>query len=489
MRFKYAILMFFIALAFASANENERRVMTPHALTFAQAADLAVAASVDLRHSLASQSLMEKTWAWGARAYFPQFGINISENDRLQQIGADSFMKNYGLSLDQLIWDGGKISMSRKLEKMELNLSSKKLDRMADTIAESAISAYRSVLSSRAVLKIKKDALSILQEQRKILNEEVMLGLALAVDLSSADISIADAKIDIFSLEIDLEEMEKQFLEILGIDYMPILAEKVDIYRAGAFSSGTAAFPSGTSAFFSANAAAALAKEQNPDLIEARYSVTKKQMELKYISNSWIPSLRLTGNFSLSGQQYPLTRYNWSVGISVDFTSPWLQNRFAGQTGWEPSSDGKNDRTALIQTSLTPLPDPASRFNKDQAKLALALEQEKYQTIYERIGRTAAVALEKCGFAEQKRILALEAVSLGAERCKVEEIKLKLGHITRLKLMEFLIEQTQREIAAVDAATALLEAERELERFLDLKPGEIFNFANSINTPTQTRRN
>ena len=467
MRIIFLLLLIFIApIVFAAENEL-------HSLTFAQAADLAVAASADLRHSRTSLALLEKTWAWGARAYFPQLGINISENDRLQQTGADSFVKNYGLSFEQLVWDGGKISMTRKLERMEIDLSSKKLDRMADEIAEAAIAAYRSVLSSRAILSIKKGALSILEEQRKILGEETALGLALPVDLAGADISIAEAKIDLLSLELDLEELEKQFLEILGIENMPILTEKVDIYRAAAFLFETAAFSS---------AAAALAKEQNPDLAEARYSIIKKQMELKYISNSWIPSLRLTGNFALTGQQYPLTRYNWSVGVTIDFSSPWLQNRFSAQTGWEPSSLGQIDRTALVQTNITPLPDPASMYGKEQAKLALALEREKYQTIFERIGRTAVIALEKCGFAEQKRILALEAASLGSERCKVEEIRLGLGHITRLKLMEIFIEQTQREIAAIEAASALLEAERELERFLDLKPGELIKFAN-------TRRN
>jgi len=478
MRVKHILLLLIIFITdTVFSNEYE-----PYSLTFSQAANLAINASVDLKHSRASQALLEKTWKWGIRAYFPQLGINISENDRLQQSGADSFVKNYGLNLEQLVWDGGKIMMSRKLEKMEIDLSLKKLDRIADEIAESAIAAYRSVLSARAILSIKKDALSILEEQRKILNEEIALGFSLPADLASANINIADAKIDIFTLELELEELEKQFVEILGIERMPILSEKVDIYRS-------AVFPSKTAIFSAAYAAAVLAKEQNPDLVEARHSIAKKQMELKYISISWIPNLRLIGNFELGGYRYPLTRYNWSVGLSIDFSSPWLQNRIGAQTGWEPSSTGKFDRTALIQTNITPLPDPSSRYKKDQAKLALSLEQEKYQIIFERIGRGTVIALEKCGFAEQKRLLALEAVDLGAERCKVEEIRMNLGQITRVKLMEILIEQTQKRISAIEAATALLEAERELERFLDLKPGELVNFASLINSSLQTRRN
>ena len=216
----------------------------------------------------------------------------------------------------------------------------------------------------------------------------------------------------------------------------------------------------------------ALAREKNPDLVEMRFSITKRKAEVKYISNSWIPTIRLAGNFGLSGQHYPLTRYNWSLGINIDFSSPWFQNRISTQAGWEPPFD----RTAMAQNSLTPLPDPAGGIGQNQAKLALALEQEKYNNLYEQIGRIAATAVEKCAFAEERRLLALDAIALGVERCRIEETRLNLGQITRLSLMETLIEQTQREITAVTAAVALLESERELERLLDLRPGELENF-------------
>jgi len=446
------------------ANDNSHG-----ALTFAQAADLALASSAELRQARSSLALREGMWKWGLRSYFPQVSLSVSENDRLQEIGADSFLKNYGVSLDQLLWDGGRTSMSRRLERMELNLLSGGLNRMALEIVDQTLSAYRTVLSSREILEIKKSALVVLEEQRRILNEEVSLGLALAVDLAGADVNLSSAKLDIISLQIDLAETERQFAEILGLDSLPVLSEKIDVNRSIVLPAPSAA---GT-----------LAKERNPDLVNTRFSLTKKQAEVKFASNSWIPSLRLAGNFGLTGQRYPLTRYNWSVGLNVDLSGPWLQSRTCAQAGWEPPYD----RTALVQNNLSLLPDPASVFGIKQAQLALALEKEKYDTLFDRIGRVAANAVEKCALAEQKRVLSLEAVKLGAEKCRIEEIRLELGHITRLELMEKLIEQTQKEISAVQAAITLLEAERELERFLDLKPGELAKFAVNSYSSTQRR--
>ncbi|WP_461247112.1 TolC family protein [Treponema sp. R6D11] len=450
----------------AAAYANDKN---PPSLTFAQAADMALAYSAELRQARSSLALREGMWRWGLRAYFPQISLSASENDRLQMIGADSFVKNYGISLDQLLWDGGRTSTARKLERMELNLLSGGLNRMSLEIVDQTLSVYRNVLSSRTILEIKKSALVVLEEQRRILNEEVLLGLALPVDLAGADVNLSSARLEIISLQLDLTEMERQFAEILGLDVLPVLSEKIDVNRS-------------ISLPF-AIAVGNLAKERNPDLTDARFSITKKQAEVKFASNSWIPSLRLTGNFSLTGQRYPLTRYNWSVGINIDLSGPWIQNRSSAQAGWEPPYD----RTAMAQNNLVLLPDPASAFGVKQAQLALALEREKYNVLFERIGRVAANAVEKCALADKKRLLALEAVRLGTEKSRIEEIKLGLGHITRLELMETLIEQTQREVSAVQAAIALLEAERELEKFLDLMPGELAKFAASAGA-TQQRR-
>ena len=432
---------------------------SPRSITFSQAADLAVSSSADLRGEYRGLKIREKAWVLGLRNYLPRLNISAQENDRLQEIGADSFLKNYGISMDQLLWDGGRLSMSRKLERMELNLYNSRLDRMADEIAEAALSAYRSVLSSREILAIRQTAIGSLEEQFAILQKEVELGLALRLDLAEAELALAEAGIEIISLKSDLVELERQFAELLGLDALPELEEKIDIHRA-------ALLPM-------AQAAVSLAEGNNPDLAEARFSVTRKQAELKFASRSWIPTFKLNGSFGLTGRYYPLSRYTWSVGLNVEFAGPWLQNTFAFQTGAESPAD----RNASLQNTASPFPDPVSSLGKKQAALALSVEQEKYALAFERTGRYAERTLERCRLTDQKRGLAVEAINMAERRYKLEEIRLGLGHITRLDLMKAHIVYTEKEIAAVESAIALLQTERELERLLDLKPGELALFA------------
>jgi outer membrane protein TolC len=427
----------------------------PPSVGFADAARMAVAASEDLKHEYAGLAIREGAWTWGIRAYFPKLSISASEDDRLSTAGPDSFLKSYSVSLDQLLWDGGRVSASRKIEKAELSLAGSQLEQTAAEIAEGAIASYRRVLSARTILEIREKAWESLEEQRRILNRELELGLVLPMDLVEADITLAEAEIEILSLRLDLSEAEQKLAEFLGLEKLPLLSEKVDIQRSPRLPSP--------------ERARSLAEAGNPDLAAAIHSVERRRVEARYAGLSWLPSVRLIGSAGLNGRQYPLTRYNWSVGVSVDFSSPWLSGSMSGSAGWEPPYD----RTAGLKSTMVPAPDPASAFSAKTASLSLALEKEKYNTAFRETGRQAERGVEKCGFLERKRAMAVKSLELEGERYRLAERKLELGKLTRVELMEARLDYAKREAAAVEAAVSLLEGERELERLLGLKPGEL----------------
>jgi outer membrane protein TolC len=453
---RFFLILWFFLTPFVPCLKAQR-LQRP--ISFADAARMAVAASEALRNEYAQQSIRETTWIWGRRAYFPRLSISAAEDDRLSEIGADSFLKNYTLNVDQLLWDGGRTVMSRRIEKTELALLETRLETMKGEIAEAAISAYRNVLSARSVLAVREAARTSLEEERFILSREVELGLALAMDLVEADITLTEAEIEILSLRMDLDEAERQFAETLGLEALPPLAEEVNIRRP-------AALPL-------AERVRSMAQERSPELQTARFSIMQKQAEVKYAAHSWLPTIRLLGGFTLSGQHYPLTRANWTLGISIDFSSPYFSGKFSAAAGREPPYD----RNAQTQSTLSPLPEPASALNVRSAKLALALEQSKYRQIFETLGRGAVYALEKCGLMDRQRKLAVESLDSAGERLRLAELRMELGQLTRIDFMEARLEYTRREIAAVEAAVALLDAERNLERLLDLYPGELASLA------------
>jgi outer membrane protein TolC len=425
------------------------------AISFEDAGRLAVASSPELKNGKAQMALKEGAWALGFRAYLPQVSIQASEDERLSLISADSFTKTYTLTLEQLLFDGGRTSMSRNIERAELVLMADNIKRSEAEIREAAFSAYRQILSSYMVIAIRKDALASLKEQRRIIAEELSLGLVIPLELAQADITVRETEMELEFLLLQLSEQEKQFAVFLGLDAMPELSEQIDIYRS--------------SSIPDAETVRRYALSRNPGLKSMKHSITQREVEVKFSNRAWIPTIKASGNYALTGQRYPLTRQSWTFGLSMQFASPWFNAGGGGNTGWEPPYD----RTARAQTSFTPLPDPASGLSQKQSLLALTAEQENYRRSLEQLERQAVLETEKLELAEQKRVVAVEALKIGAEKYRLNEVLLSLGRITRIELMEKRLEYAEKEVEAAQAAVLMLEVERTLEKLIDFPPGAL----------------
>jgi outer membrane protein TolC len=344
------------------------------------------------------------------------------------------------------------------MERAELILLFDELKRNESAVIEAALTAYRQILSSRMIITIRERALVSLKEQRRILAEELALGMVIPLDLTQAEITVQEAELELETMQIQKEELEKQFAEMLSLDTTPELSEQVDIYRSP--------FIPDVDAIHRA------ALSRNPDLKRIAHSITQKETESKLASLSWIPTVKAMGSYSVSGQHYPLNRQSWTFGVTLNIASPWLSASTGGSAGWE----FPYDRTARLQNSFTPLPDPASGLGIKQASLALALERENYQLVQKKLERQAALELHNLRLREQRRVVAVEALKLGEEKYRLSEVLLSLGRITRVELMEERLEYEKKEAMAVEAAIALLEAERSLERLIDLPPGSLEHF-------------
>jgi outer membrane protein TolC len=449
-------LCFFVTTVFIVLFPVESQPRQIGSIGFRDAVRLAIANSTELKAARAGRALREGAWKAGLRAYLPQLGLTASEDDRLSEISADSFLKNYTISLDQLLWDGGRTSTARALERAELVILGDQLGQSEAEIAETALDAYRSVLIDRQIIAIRESALESLSEQRRILEEELALGMVTALDVAGGNITFREAELELAALRLEAEETKTLFAELLGLDEVPDLAESIDIFRQ-------ASPPS-------PNTARQTALSRNPDLALARHTLARRRIEAKNASLSWIPTLRATTSFTVSGQRYPLTRHSWSVGLTLNFSSPWFSGSVGSSAGWEPPYD----KTARLQSSASPLPDPASGISAKQAELALVQERENYSVLLSKLDRAVILGIEKITLSEKRRIMALEALDLAAEKYRLTELLMGLGRITRVELMEARIEYAEKETEAVSAAAALLAAERELERLLNLKPGAGF---------------
>ncbi|MDR2842918.1 MAG: TolC family protein [Spirochaetaceae bacterium] len=451
------IVLFFVSIIINNAFSD----LYTTGLSLQEAGEMAVAASKELQGEYTIHFLNEKSWFLGRSAYLPKIHLTAYEDERLSRMSADTFTKNYSIGLEQVIFDGGRLFSGRKIQKAKLAMEKNGLERKSQEIAEAAINAYRQILALRQALQIQENGYGALVEQRRILASEVSLGMVLDSDLAAADISIRESKIEIVTKKLELSEIEKQFMDMLGLERMPELKEQINLEYSASVPS--VALVKSTS----------LAR--NPDLQTAKLAIDEKQEETKFAFLSWIPTLSANGKFGLTGTSYPLTRYNWSVGLSLQFSSPWLSGDTSVSTGFE----GTHQQNFNLQGMAKPLPDPASSVNYSQVKTALDVEKAKYEIMFERLERSAEILVDKYTYIDQKRSLVIETRELAAEKLELTKLKHKLGLLTSIDLMEAQIEYTKKEIEVVQSVLNVLLAERELEKLMDMHPGELRKLVNS----------
>ena len=428
---------------------------TDATLTASEAAMLAVANSPELNAETERLALRSAAWKLGIRAWLPKLTVSYGDDERVALYGPDSHTMTLSARVDQPLWDGGRLAAARALERADMALAASNHQRALRQVGETAITAYRSVLASRARLGIRRASLAASTEERAVIAAEVALGLATANDLADADAQLADMDVDATEAQMALLVSEEQLVEALGLETMPELADTLSLETR---------YPG-----FDAQRVADMAADRSPEVAAARHEVEKKKAQLKAASSSWLPTIGLIASGQASGNTLPLTRASWSVGLSVDFSGPLAAGGSAMTVGGQPPFDA----SAQAQHRLTVLPDPASMLDAKGAAADLALQEQLLSRLVAKARRMARAALVSMELAQRKRDAAANALELAASRARLARLKASVGQAVRTEAVRAELARAERAIDLVDAAAAMVAAERELERLLDIAPGEL----------------
>jgi outer membrane protein TolC len=350
--------------------------------------------------------------------------------------------------VEQPLWDGGKTIFGRKIEKARLAYRHSAINEMETDVSDGVLALYRGILTSRDAIAIKKASAEALKAQRDLLQHEVRLGLSLPSQLAEAEITVSESEIEIAALEMELTDAELNFQLAIGVQEMPELFEKIDVERG-------ALFPSLKTVTQSAIG-------RNLELKQAALAVNEKHEEYRAAALSWLPKVKLTGSFGVTGSRFPLSNYNWSAGVAIDFNLPWI----SGNTSVNAGKQGPHETTFRSNGSTSPLPNPGAHLNRRSAGIALSVEEQNYKLLVERLPRLCEAALQKCESTEKRRILAVESAKLAKKKYDLDVLRAKLGQATRIDVMESQVALAKKQIECVQAAAAVIAAERELNKLM-----------------------
>ncbi len=416
---------------------------------------MAIAASAELKYENSLLELRGGAWVLGLREFLPRLTVDTGGDERLSTIGADSFNKSIGLSLSQTVWDGGKLWLTRSIESLDIELARQDLRRKTAVLVESALDTYRALVSARERLSIRQTSLDSTLEQQKILALELSLGLATESDLLDTDQRISEMRLESASATIDVQSAELELARMLGLDALPGLREKLIL--------------DGAPAIVDSYRLEALAVARSPELIAIRNAYMKKKTEAEMQRQAWIPSVTLKAGAQASGSKFPLTRLAWTLGLTLNFSGPWMSGSYSLSGG----KDSITDTTARSNVQAEVLPQPQAALTPRNMALALELETGKLRLAEESLRRSVQAGVRKYALMAQKRDLIISSVGLAESKLTLMVVQLELGKKTRLELIEAQIAISEKKLAFVDATAAFLKAGRELEKMADLSPGQL----------------
>lgn len=448
--------------ASAPARPGDGEPASGEPLGVAEVAARAVANDASLASDREALDLREGAWRLGFRSYLPSIALSAGADETLAAVGAESRARSLSASVEQPLWDGGRLAARRALESVELELARLELDRAGYETGEAAVASYRGVMTARARLRIQSEALGAARLSRAALASELGLGLASADELLEADLEIGEAEIALSEARLELSEEEGCLAYALGVEELPPLADDgLGLRRE---------------LRLDADALWLRVVELSPELREARYRVAAKRAEARVAALGWLPAIGLTASCYLSGERFPLSSMSWSVGASVEFSSPLADVGMGLETG----GDGARERSAADSLSAEPAPDPAGIIEVRSARLALRVEEEAYAATMRELRVRTVAAVRAYDSALARRRLYRDADRLAATRLASVRLRRDLGRATTLEAMRAGLERAEAEIDLIEACASIVDAERSVERLLGSAPDTLSAFAEGL---------
>ncbi|MBN2873873.1 MAG: TolC family protein, partial [Spirochaetales bacterium] len=398
-----------------------------------EAAQMAIDFNLELRAEREALEARTGAWKLGLRAFLPSLTLGGTVDERLALYAQDSLNTNVSLTLEQRLWDGGRLAASRKLESAELELALVHLERKADEVGEAAVAVYRRVVVARKRLEIQRGALQAATLERTILAAELTAGLATSMDLLVADLELKRQDIEVQEAAVVVDMAEDELAAAIGLMDVPILAD--------------AMIDTCTRLALNVDSLRLLAVTRSTELEAARAAIVRKQAEALAAGFSWLPELGLRASAWLSGAELPLTDASWSIGLNIDFGGAFL----SGSAGVEISGETSATRSAHNNWSAVPIPDPAAALDRKNTQLALRLAEDGYRALVDRIDREARAAA--LGYESAVEITAVRAAALEAAKAarELSKLRVQLGQSARSELIKAELELATYETELVDS--------------------------------------
>lgn len=210
----------------ASATQTRTQPGVPQQVTLQQAIDIAVAKSPVLAAARANQQLTQIPVNLARTAIFPNVSatgdVTHSNNSGRavngQSIGGGFTSTSLNANLRQLIYDGGKFIAQLHQARANALAGTDTYERSLETLTFNVAQAYYAALQDQASTALATQVVHQNEVQEALVRAQLQAGTASRVDLSTAEVPVAQARVALVRAEGTQATALSAFATALGLD-------------------------------------------------------------------------------------------------------------------------------------------------------------------------------------------------------------------------------------------------------------------------------
>lgn len=431
----------------------------PAAMGLAEAEARALANSTELAILRLRTRAQARAWALGIREYLPRMSVAFDSAQSIVTGGPDTRTQNISLTIQQPVFDGGRVASRRALDRAGLLLDARAYVDSEDALVDKVRGLYRQALVQREKLRIQEEIRGITARQLEISRMEMRIGAIREIDLVEAELEEARAAFTIGETRALLDERLDSLRECLGIrpDEPLSLSGAID-----------AAYP-GLLLPADPRPLIALALAHNTEMKKRELEARGALEQLRAARRDFVPRISIALTASIAGERYPLQDPSLTGELILDFPS----RTFPLATSFSAGRSGRSERSAATGAEAAIFEDPGGWTDRTTAELAreesLMRKEQTAESLRSRVRRAMAACEQKKAAA----VLQRRTVALARKRATVLGRQVDLGEAKRVDYMAAQTQLARDTSGLLESVLALLEAERELERLLGIRAGEL----------------
>ncbi|ACK50416.1 type I secretion outer membrane protein, TolC family [Methylocella silvestris BL2] len=210
-----------------------------------------------------------------------QVGYNYQDFRQLgTRLNGSTLPTTIGLSVTQNVFNGNRTLNSVRQAESGVFGAREDLRNTEQNVLQNGATAYMNVLRDTAVLELRRNNITVLEEQLRQTRDRFNVGEVTRTDVAQAESSLANSRSEYFVAQANLQNSIANFRQIIGVE--PTRLEPARTIEA--------LLPKNM------NSAVALALEEHPAIQAVLHAVDQAELQVKLVEGELAPSVNIVGS-------------------------------------------------------------------------------------------------------------------------------------------------------------------------------------------------